>query len=140
MLGSSLPILEALRQTLSPIERSFDFCRQVTMADHCLDFAELEAAKMSEHSDSSSSVSIPPRLSGADAGRDLEKSSSHAVQHPAGSGHPVHKVVTAQDWTSPDDPENPMNWEIWRKVYHVAIPALQCFTMYDQKHLLCKHS
>jgi len=101
----------------------------VTMADRSFDFAELEAEKMSEHSDSSSSISIPPRISGAEPTDDLEKSTSHATQHSAVSGHPVQKTVTAQDWTGPDDPENPMNWPIWKKVYHVAIPALQCFTM-----------
>lgn len=110
------------------------------MADRSIDFAELQAEKMSEHSDSSSSISIPSRLGGAEAADDLEKSLSHATQHSARSGHPVQKVVTAQDWTGPDDPENPMNWGIWKKVYHVAIPALQCFTMYDQAHLRQKYS
>jgi hypothetical protein len=32
------------------------------------------------------------------------------------------RVVTAQDWMGPDDPENPMNWPTWKKVYH-AIPC-----------------
>ena len=106
------------------------------MADRTFDFAEVDAEKMSAISDSSSSISIPPRLSGTDANADLEKSTSHATQHSARSGEPVQKVVTAQDWTGPDDPENPMNWGIWKKVYHVAIPALQCFTMYAHQHSL----
>lgn len=104
------------------------------MADRHLDFAELQADKMSENSDSSSSVSLPEQSTGAEATQDLEKSTSHATQHSVQHGHPVQKLVTAQDWTGPDDPENPMNWPIGKKVYHVLIPALQCFTMYDQIH------
>jgi hypothetical protein len=102
------------------------------MADRSLDFAEVDTEKMSDHSDSSSSISIPHQRTGAEPPEDLEKSTSHATQHSARSGHPVQKVITAQDWTGPDDPENPVNWGIWKKVYHVAIPALQCFTMYVQ--------
>ena len=34
----------------------------------------------------------------------------------------AQRVVTAQDWTGPDDPENPQNWPTWKKVYH-AIPC-----------------
>ena len=33
------------------------------------------------------------------------------------------KTVTAQDWTGPDDPENPQNWPLWQRVYHTTIPA-----------------
>jgi hypothetical protein len=104
------------------------------MTDRSFDFAEQEAEKMSENSDSSSSVSLPKRLTGTEATQDLEKSTSHATQHSAQHGHPMQKAITAQDWTGPDDEENPMNWRIWKKVYHVAIPALQCFTMYAQTH------
>lgn len=39
------------------------------------------------------------------------------------------KIVSGQDWNGPDDPENPENWSIWLKVYHVAIIGLQCFVM-----------
>lgn len=34
----------------------------------------------------------------------------------------AHRVITAQDWSGPDDPENPQNWPTWKKVYH-AIPC-----------------
>lgn len=100
------------------------------MADHILDFVELQAEKMSKNSDSSSSISLPEQPKGAEATQDLEKFTGHATQHSHQHGHPVQKAVTAQEWTGPDDPENPMNWWIWKKVYHVTIPALQCFTMY----------
>jgi hypothetical protein len=104
------------------------------MADQTLDFAELQAEKMSARSDSSSSASISEQRNGAETSQDLEKSTSHATQHSLQHGHPVQKAITAQDWTGPDDEENPMNWAIWKKVYHVAIPALQCFTMYVPTH------
>lgn len=100
------------------------------MTDRTFNFAEVDTEKMSDHADSSSSISMPHQLSVIEPQRDLEKSVSHATQQSAHSGHPVQKAVTAQDWTGPDDPENPFNWNIWKKVYHVAIPALQCFTMY----------
>ncbi|CAG8973086.1 hypothetical protein HYALB_00009390 [Hymenoscyphus albidus] len=31
------------------------------------------------------------------------------------------------DWESPDDPENPHNWPLWKKIYHTAIPAFYGF-------------
>ena len=37
------------------------------------------------------------------------------------------RTVTAQDWTGLDDPENPMNWPLWKKVYHTIIPGLFAF-------------
>jgi hypothetical protein len=41
----------------------------------------------------------------------------------------ISKVRTAQDWEGPDDPENPLNWPIWKKVYHTTMVGLLCFTM-----------
>ena len=39
----------------------------------------------------------------------------------------LERTVAAQDWTGPDDPENPMNWPLWKKVYHTIIPGLFAF-------------
>ena len=36
----------------------------------------------------------------------------------------LQKTVTAQDWTGPDDPENPHNWPLWQRVYHTTVPSL----------------
>lgn len=33
------------------------------------------------------------------------------------------------DWTGPDDPDNPNNWSLAKKVWHVIIPALFGFAM-----------
>ncbi|PWO21536.1 hypothetical protein PtrARCrB10_09943, partial [Pyrenophora tritici-repentis] len=33
------------------------------------------------------------------------------------------------DWTGLDDPDNPHNWGIWKRVYHATIPALFGFTV-----------
>ena len=33
-------------------------------------------------------------------------------------------ILTAQDWTGPDDPENPMNWPMTLRIYHTTIPAV----------------
>ncbi|MCJ1415196.1 hypothetical protein MMC32_001527 [Xylographa parallela] len=39
----------------------------------------------------------------------------------------ITRTVTAQDWNGPDDPENPMNWSMWSRVYHTSVPALLGF-------------
>ncbi|OCL10986.1 MFS multidrug transporter-like protein [Glonium stellatum] len=39
------------------------------------------------------------------------------------------RVVTAQDWSSPDDPENPQNWSMLLRAYHTVPPALFGFTV-----------
>jgi hypothetical protein len=33
------------------------------------------------------------------------------------------------DWDGPDDPENPMNWSMWKKVYVASVPGLICLIM-----------
>lgn len=41
-----------------------------------------------------------------DAGhQNVEKANKNSA-----SGEPLGRTVTAQDWTGPDDPENPLNW------------------------------
>lgn len=41
----------------------------------------------------------------------------------------LQRTVTAQDWTGPDDPENPMNWPLWQRVYHTTIPGVFGFAV-----------
>lgn len=41
----------------------------------------------------------------------------------------LRKTVTAQDWTGPNDPENPLNWSLWQRIYHTMIPGLFGFTV-----------
>ena len=43
--------------------------------------------------------------------------------------HSIARVVTALDWTGPDDPENPRNWPLWQKIYHTIIPGLFAFVV-----------
>lgn len=42
---------------------------------------------------------------------------------------PTARVVTAQDWTGPDDPENPQNWSLLLRAYHTVPPALFAFVV-----------
>ncbi len=35
----------------------------------------------------------------------------------------LKQTITAQDWTGPEDPENPMNWPLWDRIYHTIPPA-----------------
>ncbi|KAI9735911.1 MAG: hypothetical protein M1834_001377 [Cirrosporium novae-zelandiae] len=37
------------------------------------------------------------------------------------------RTVTAQDWNGPDDPENPYNWSLSRRIYNTTIPAILAF-------------
>jgi len=39
------------------------------------------------------------------------------------------KTITAQDWNGPNDPENPMNWSLWQRIYHTTVPALFSFVV-----------
>ncbi|KAK5120702.1 hypothetical protein LTR85_006060 [Meristemomyces frigidus] len=51
-----------------------------------------------------------------DADKDLEK----AVTGATDTAHdPATRTVTAQDWTGPDDPENPMNWSLLKRCMHI---------------------
>ncbi len=57
-------------------------------------------------------------------GADLEKATTHASQ---GSHNTATRIVTAVDWTGPDDDENPMTWPLWKKAYNtIAIGSLAC--------------
>jgi len=39
----------------------------------------------------------------------------------------VQQVSPAQDWTGPDDPDNPRNWPISKRIFHTIPPALFAF-------------
>lgn len=42
----------------------------------------------------------------------------------------LQQAYQTGDWSSPDDPEDPMNWSTPKKIYHGAIPSVYCFTVY----------
>jgi len=99
-------------------------------SDRSDDFADVEKMSTHSNSDASSSITLPTRLTGSDAAEHgMEKTPSRATDQSRAGGQPVHRIQTAQDWTGPDDPENPLNWPVPKKIYHTLIPALQCFTM-----------
>lgn len=60
----------------------------------------------------SSSSSASARQPGH--GLDLEKAET---MHSSTGQQPMARIQTAQDWTGPDDPENPMNWYVSPRVY-----------------------
>jgi hypothetical protein len=72
----------------------------------------------------SSSIQEPEKLRTRDTHHDDSDSPDHDVE-----STPVHRVVTAQDWTGPNDPENPHNWSIGKRVYHTVPPALFAFVV-----------
>ena len=46
----------------------------------------------------------------------LEKATTHHTQE--NRHEPATKVTTAQDWTGPDDPGNPYNWSLGKRICH----------------------
>lgn len=52
------------------------------------------------------------------------QSSRPSLQH-----EEKHKDLRAriEDWDGPDDPENPWNWNTWKRIYHTFIPASIAF-------------
>ncbi len=58
---------------------------------------------------------------------DAEKGLSNALDdrpEPSDTKVALQRTITAQDWTGPDDPENPLNWPMWQRVYHTTVPGL----------------
>ncbi len=41
-----------------------------------------------------------------------------------------HPFQTLTDWDGVDDPGNPRNWKIIKKLYATVIPALYAFSVY----------
>lgn len=80
------------------------------------------------HSLSSSSTTTPEQVHHNDAHDDLERAVTEKSHHTSQGN--ATKVVTALDWTGPDDPENPENWSSGKKAFHIAYVGLQCFVMY----------
>lgn len=79
------------------------------------------------HSLSSSSTTTPEQVH-QNEHNDLERALTEKSNH---VGHDnTTKVVTALDWTGPDDPENPENWSLGKKAFHIAYVGLQCFVVY----------
>lgn len=55
---------------------------------------------------------------------DLEKAKTqtdHSIREPA------TRIVTAVDWTGPDDPGNPQNWPMWKKIYQTLAIGILAF-------------
>lgn len=83
-------------------------------------------------SSSAVSVSVPVVADTEPRGGDLEKTLSKSTQktHRSHRSRWEQQITSAVDWTGDDDPDNPLNWSRAKKIYHVLIPAFQCFTMY----------
>ena len=62
---------------------------------------------------------------------DSEQLSITATDIPANlSNDSPKQALQAGEWSSPEDPGNPMNWSTAKKTYHSAIPSVYCFTVY----------
>jgi hypothetical protein len=64
----------------------------------------------------------------------LDSSSDEEVyddaEAPREEHHVISRVVTAQDWTGPDDPENPHNWPLGKRIWHTVQPGLFGFAVW----------
>ena len=70
----------------------------------------------------------------ADAYGDLDEGSSDTEKRDLpvnadGTENTITKTMTAQDWTGPNDPDNPHNWPFWKKVYNTMAPSFFAFTV-----------
>lgn len=108
---------------------------QVTMADA---EKETRVGESDAHSLSSGSTTTPEQVHHNDAHDDLERAVTEKSHHTSQGN--ATKVVTALDWTGPDDPENPENWSLGKKAFHIAYVGLQCFVMYVYFDQLRSHN
>jgi hypothetical protein len=56
-------------------------------------------------------------------GRDIEKQIQDLEKGPSKHAH-----LSALDWDGPDDPENPHNWTVGKKIMHIVAPAVISLT------------
>ena len=42
----------------------------------------------------------------------------------------VPSTLSVTDWNGPDDPDNPHNWPLWKKIYGTVIPGLLGLAVY----------
>lgn len=102
--------------------------------EHVEPVEEVEA-DASSHADSlqepekSHSKLDPSDGSREDGGYDVEKAPTEHNMSRSVSRDPATRVVTAQDWTGPDDPENPFNWPMSKRVYQIVESSLFGFTV-----------
>ncbi|TKA73636.1 hypothetical protein B0A49_05183 [Cryomyces minteri] len=61
--------------------------------------------------------------------KDIEQGSEMPLERDFADRNPVKRVITAQDWSGPRDPENPHNWSLLKRSYHTVPPALFGFTV-----------
>lgn len=100
------------------------------MADptKAVDMAMADAVSMS-----SSSTTVPDQTHQDTPTDDLERAITEKSRRSVDGN--VNKIVTALDWTGPDDPDNAENWSGGKKAYHVAYIGWQCFVMYASSWL-----
>lgn len=56
--------------------------------------------------------------------------SSQTEKGPTPRGSMDGRPTKELDWDGEKDPENPMNWALWKKIIHTAIPAIYTFGLY----------
>ena len=72
---------------------------------------------------SGSSMSEPEKaLTKSDGGDDASETPRESPDS--------YQLITAQDWNGPDDPENPHNWPLFKKIYHLVPISILGFTVF----------
>src|SRR5205809_277064 len=71
---------------------------------------------------------LPSRGSSDTPRYSQETSSIHPVESVPPNA--VARTLTAADWDGPQDPENPWNWSLSKRVYQTAMTGLFGFTVY----------
>lgn len=85
---------------------------------------------------SRSSMSELHKDSLADESSNLEKQQPLSTDpgranstHDISKDEPTDAQSLVTDWNGPEDPENPQNWRLAVKVYHVTVPGLFGFAV-----------
>ena len=45
-------------------------------------------------------------------------------------GHVAETPLPVTDWNGPEDPDNPQNWPLWKRHFHIVPPAIISFSAY----------
>ena len=91
----------------------------------------MDAAKESEEAATPSSTKDESQHDGHSYQDDLEKQSVHdnAASNAVAREHPTKDPNTV-DWDGPEDPENPMNWPLRKKITNIGIVSILTFLSY----------
>ena len=89
-----------------------------------------ERSEWKDYGDKDATLAIDVDLDGNDGSNAERGIAGQATLKEA----PITSTVTAQDWTGPDDLENPHNWSMSKRMYNTLGTGLTAFSAYVFLH------